>query len=109
MDVLGFLPAMSSSVELDRVSKRFEGVMAVDEVTLEIRRGELFALLGPSGCGKTTLLRMIAGLEEPDAGTIRIGGEDVTEVPAHRRPVNMVFQQYALFPHLTAERNVGFG
>ncbi|MFY9824497.1 MAG: ABC transporter ATP-binding protein [Thermoanaerobaculia bacterium] len=97
------------SVEIDRVTKRFEGVTAVDEVTLDIRRGELFALLGPSGCGKTTLLRLIAGLEEPDAGSIRIGGADVTAVPAHRRPVNMVFQQYALFPHLTVEQNVAFG
>jgi len=97
------------SVEIDRVTKRFDGVSAVDEVTLEIQRGELFALLGPSGCGKTTLLRMIAGLEEPDAGAIRIAGADVTAMPAHRRPVHMVFQQYALFPHLTVERNVGFG
>jgi putative spermidine/putrescine transport system ATP-binding protein len=97
------------SVEIDRLTKRFDGVTAVDEVTLEIRRGELFALLGPSGCGKTTLLRLIAGLEEPDAGTIRIGGADVTAMPAHRRPVNMVFQQYALFPHLTVGQNVAFG
>src|SRR3954471_10596103 len=99
----------TSSVEIDRVTKRFDGVTAVDGVSLAIRRGELFALLGPSGCGKTTLLRMIAGLEEPDSGTIRIAGADVTSVPAHRRPVNMVFQQYALFPHLTVERNVAFG
>jgi len=97
------------SVEIDRVTRRFGGVTAVDGVTLEIRRGELFALLGPSGCGKTTLLRLIAGLEEPDAGAIRIGGADVTSVPAHRRPVNMVFQQYALFPHLTVGQNVAFG
>jgi len=102
-------PAADLSVEIDRVTKRFGAVTAVGGVTLEIRRGELFALLGPSGCGKTTLLRLIAGLEEPDAGTIRIGGADVTSVPAHRRPVNMVFQQYALFPHLTVERNVAFG
>jgi putative spermidine/putrescine transport system ATP-binding protein len=97
------------SVEIDRVSKSFGAITAVGGVTLEIRRGELFALLGPSGCGKTTLLRLIAGLEEPDAGAIRIGGADVTSVPAHRRPVNMVFQQYALFPHLTVEQNVAFG
>jgi putative spermidine/putrescine transport system ATP-binding protein len=101
--------ATDLSVEIDRVTKRFGAVTAVGGVTLEIRRGELFALLGPSGCGKTTLLRLIAGLEEPDAGAIRIGGADVTSVPAHRRPVNMVFQQYALFPHLTVERNVAFG
>ncbi len=97
------------SVEIDRVTKRFDGVTAVDGVTLAIRRGEFFALLGPSGCGKTTLLRMIAGLEETDEGTIRIGGVDSTRVPPHRRPVNMVFQQYALFPHLTVEQNVAFG
>jgi ABC-type Fe3+/spermidine/putrescine transport system ATPase subunit len=103
------MPPADSSVEIDRVTKRFESVTAVDGVTLAIRRGEFFALLGPSGCGKTTLLRMIAGLEEPDEGTIRIGGADVTRVPPHRRPVNMVFQQYALFPHLTVEQNVAFG
>jgi putative spermidine/putrescine transport system ATP-binding protein len=110
--MLGFRLAMTPpdlSVEIDRVTKRFDAVTAVDAVTLEIRRGEFFALLGPSGCGKTTLLRLIAGLEEPDAGAIRIGGADVAAVPAHRRPVNMVFQQYALFPHLTVGQNVGFG
>jgi spermidine/putrescine ABC transporter ATP-binding subunit len=96
-------------VEIRAVTKRFGEVTAVDGVSLAIGRGELFALLGPSGCGKTTLLRMIAGFEMPDAGTIRIQGEDVTRVPPHRRPVNMVFQQYALFPHLTVEENVGFG
>src|SRR5436305_2447962 len=103
------MPPATPSVEIDRVTKRFDGVTAVDGVTLAIHRGEFFALLGPSGCGKTTLLRMIAGLEEPDEGMIRIGGADVTSVPAHRRPVNMVFQQYALFPHLTVEQNVAFG
>ena len=97
------------SVEIQEVTKRFGEVTAVDGVSLSIGRGELFALLGPSGCGKTTLLRMIAGFEAPSAGTIRIQGEDVTQVPPHRRPVNMVFQQYALFPHLTVEENVGFG
>jgi ABC-type Fe3+/spermidine/putrescine transport system ATPase subunit len=102
-------PAAEFSVEIEGVAKRFGGVTAVDGVTLAIRQGELFALLGPSGCGKTTLLRMIAGLEEPDAGTIRIGGADVTRTPPHRRPVNMVFQHYALFPHLTVESNVAFG
>jgi spermidine/putrescine ABC transporter ATP-binding subunit len=97
------------SVEIQDITKRFGEVVAVDGVSLDIGRGELFALLGPSGCGKTTLLRMIAGFEAPSAGTIRIQGQDVTRVPPHRRPVNMVFQQYALFPHLTVEENVGFG
>jgi spermidine/putrescine transport system ATP-binding protein len=97
------------SVDLKGVTKRFGDVPAVDAVSLEIRRGELFALLGPSGCGKTTLLRLIAGFEEPNAGIIRIQGSDVTRLPPHRRPVNMVFQHYALFPHLTVEENVAFG
>ncbi|HEX4966326.1 MAG TPA: ABC transporter ATP-binding protein [Thermoanaerobaculia bacterium] len=103
------MPPVSYSVEIDSVTKRFGGITAVDGVSLAIRSGELIALLGPSGCGKTTLLRMLAGLEAPDEGTIRIGGGDVTAVPPHRRPVNMVFQQYALFPHLTVEQNVAFG
>jgi putative spermidine/putrescine transport system ATP-binding protein len=98
-----------SGVEIRQVTKRFGEVTAVDEVSLEVRRGELFALLGPSGCGKTTLLRMVGGLEAPTAGTIRIEGIDVTSVPAHRRPAHMVFQQYALFPHLTVAENVAFG
>ena len=97
------------SVEIDGVVKRFGDVTAVDGVTLRIRRGELFSLLGPSGCGKTTLLRMIGGFEAPDSGTVRIDGVDVTAVPAHRRPTHMVFQHYALFPHLTVEENVAFG
>ncbi|HEY0557978.1 MAG TPA: ABC transporter ATP-binding protein [Thermoanaerobaculia bacterium] len=102
-------PTPPPSVEIQDVTKRFGAVTAVDGVSLSIGRGELFALLGPSGCGKTTLLRMIAGFEAPSAGTIHIQGRDVTQVPPHRRPVNMVFQQYALFPHLTVEENVGFG
>jgi len=99
----------SQSVVLDRVRRTFDGVVAVDDVSLEVESGEFFSLLGPSGCGKTTSLRMIAGFERPDAGRIAIGDADVTETPPHRRPVNTVFQSYALFPHLTVEQNVGFG
>src|SRR5882724_13073651 len=98
-----------SIVKVEGASKRFGAVIAVDNVDLDIRRGELFALLGGSGCGKTTLLRMIAGFETPDAGRILIDGQDMTGVPPHRRPVNMMFQSYALFPHLTVEGNVAFG
>jgi ABC-type Fe3+/spermidine/putrescine transport system ATPase subunit len=102
-------PSVPPSVEIRGVTKRFGDSAAVDGVSLEIGRGELFALLGPSGCGKTTLLRMIGGLEAPSAGSIHIDGADVTAVPPHERPVNMVFQQYALFPHLTVAENVAFG
>ncbi|MGB2851712.1 MAG: ABC transporter ATP-binding protein [Solirubrobacterales bacterium] len=97
-------------IELGRVSKRFGGAPpAVDDVSLSIPAGEFFSLLGPSGCGKTTTLRMIAGFEDPDAGTVGIDGEDVTFVPARRRAVHMVFQDYALFPHMTVAENVAFG
>jgi len=99
----------SQSVVLERISKSFEDVAAVDDVSLEIGSGEFFSLLGPSGCGKTTTLRMIAGFERPDAGSIRIGDADITETPPHLRPVNTVFQSYALFPHLSVEQNVAFG
>ncbi len=97
------------SVEIDAVSKRFGDFLAVDGVSLDIRRGEFFSLLGPSGCGKTTLLRMIGGFETPTSGAIRIRGVDMTGQPPHRRPVNMVFQHYALFPHLTVADNIAFG
>ena len=96
-------------VVLGGVTKRFDELTAVDDVSLEVGSGEFFSLLGPSGCGKTTTLRMVAGFERPDAGRIFSGDQDVTDVPPHRRPVNTVFQSYALFPHLTLERNVGFG
>src|SRR5437667_2688757 len=99
----------SAAIGLDGVSKRFGTHPAVDDVTLEIGEGEFFSLLGPSGCGKTTTLRMVAGFELPDAGRIVLKGNDVTEVPANRRPVNMVFQQYALFPHMSVYDNVAFG
>jgi spermidine/putrescine transport system ATP-binding protein len=91
------------------VSKRFGGVGAVDDVSLEIAEGEFFSLLGPSGCGKTTTLRMVAGFERPDEGRIVLQGSDVTTVPANKRPLNMVFQQYALFPHMSVYENVAFG
>ena len=96
-------------VRVDRVEKRFGEVVAVDGVTLDIEHGEFFALLGPSGCGKTTLLRLLAGFEVPDTGTIAIDGEDMTGVPPYRRPVNMMFQSYALFPHMSVAGNIGFG
>jgi putrescine transport system ATP-binding protein len=96
-------------VRFDAVSKRFGALTAVDALSLDIMQGEFFALLGPSGCGKTTLLRMLAGFETPDAGRVLLAGEDISAVPPHRRPVNMMFQSYALFPHLTVEGNVAFG
>lgn len=97
------------AVELTGITRRFGTVRAVDQVDLTIHRGEFFSLLGPSGCGKTTLLRIIAGLELPNAGRVRIGGRDATPLPAHLRPVNTVFQSYALFPHLTVRENIEFG
>ena len=96
-------------IAIEEVSKRFGPVTAVDRVSLEIRQNEFFALLGPSGCGKTTLLRMLAGFETPDEGTIGIAGQDMTEVPPNRRPVNMVFQSYAVFPHMSVFDNVAYG
>jgi len=96
-------------VRFEAVSKRFGAVAAVETLTLDIMHGEFFALLGPSGCGKTTLLRMIAGFETPSEGRILLDGDDIVPVPPHRRPVNMMFQSYALFPHLTVEGNIAFG
>jgi putrescine transport system ATP-binding protein len=96
-------------VQFDTVSKRFGGVVAVDSVLLDILEGEFFALLGPSGCGKTTLLRMLAGFEQPSEGRVLLDGEDLTGTPPHQRPVNMMFQSYALFPHLTVAGNIAFG
>jgi spermidine/putrescine transport system ATP-binding protein len=96
-------------IRCDGVSKRFGGTAAVDNVSLAIEEGEFFALLGPSGCGKTTLLRMLAGLEAPDAGRITIDGVDMAGVPPNHRPVNMVFQSYAVFPHMNVADNVGYG
>jgi spermidine/putrescine transport system ATP-binding protein len=99
----------SVAIALEGVSKGFGKVAAVNDVSLSIGEGEFFSLLGPSGCGKTTSLRMIAGFEQPDAGRILLQGDDVTRVPPNRRPVNMVFQQYALFPHMSVYDNVAFG
>jgi putrescine transport system ATP-binding protein len=96
-------------VRFEAVSKRYAGVSAVAELSLDIFQGEFFALLGPSGCGKTTLLRLLAGLEMPDEGRVLLDGHDLDCVPPHRRAVNMMFQSYALFPHLDVERNVAFG
>src|SRR6059058_1754294 len=96
-------------VRLEGVTKRFEDVVAVDDVSLEIERGSFFAMLGPSGCGKTTTLRMIGGFEEPSEGTIYLGTEPVTGRPPYKRDVNTVFQSYALFPHLSIFENVAFG
>ena len=100
---------MAVSIQIQGLVKRFGATTALDHVDLEIQPGELFFLLGPSGCGKTTLLRHIAGFYTPDEGTIRIGGEDVTNVPPHRRDTGMVFQSYALWPHMTLAENVAFG
>src|SRR5438477_12833586 len=97
------------AIELEAVVRRFGSFEALSRVTLSIRKGEFFSLLGPSGCGKTTLLRIVAGLDLPDEGAVRIGGVNVHDVPAHRRPVNTVFQSYALFPHLVVFDNIAFG
>ena len=100
---------MAVSIQIRDLVKRFGATTALDRVTLDIEPGELFFLLGPSGCGKTTLLRHVAGFYEPDEGRILIGGEDVTRVPPHRRDTGMVFQSYALWPHMTLAENVAFG
>jgi putrescine transport system ATP-binding protein len=109
----GFAPwadrAAQPLLRIEALRKRFGAFIAVDQLSLDIYQGEFFALLGPSGCGKTTLLRMIAGFEQPDAGRILLDGVDLAPVPPHRRPVNMMFQSYALFPHLNVEANIAFG
>jgi ABC-type Fe3+/spermidine/putrescine transport system ATPase subunit len=97
----------SPDIRFDRVSKRYGDVVAVDSVSLAVERGEFFSFLGPSGCGKTTSLRLIAGFEQPTQGDVHIGGVSVIGVPPHKRPVNMVFQHYALFPHMTVADNIG--
>lgn len=98
-----------SFISIENVVKTFGAFTAIDGISLGIGQGEFFSLLGPSGCGKSTLLRMLAGFETPDSGRILLDGADVTEIPAHRRPTNMMFQSYALFPHLTVRKNIAFG
>ncbi|MEM7075576.1 MAG: ABC transporter ATP-binding protein [Pseudomonadota bacterium] len=100
---------MTGGVQLSDVTKRFGSVTAVDGVSLDIRDNELFALLGPSGCGKTTLLRMLAGFDMPDAGKVVVGGQDITSWRPRHRPINMMFQSYALFPHMSVAQNVAYG
>ncbi len=102
-------PAAKPFIQLQNVSKHFDGFPAVSDVSLDIYKGELFSILGGSGCGKTTLLRMLAGFERPTSGRILIDGADMTEVPPYERPVNMMFQSYAIFPHLSVEKNVAYG
>jgi spermidine/putrescine transport system ATP-binding protein len=101
--------APEADIRLEGVTKRFGEMVAVDDLTLSIERGAFYALLGPSGCGKTTTLRMIGGFEDPSEGIIHLGGQAVTDLPPYKRDVNTVFQSYALFPHLSVERNVAFG
>jgi putrescine transport system ATP-binding protein len=96
-------------IRIENVTKKFNDFVAVNNVSLDIYKGELFALLGGSGCGKTTLLRMLSGFESPTEGRVWIDGQDMTNVPPYERPVNMMFQSYALFPHMTVEQNVGYG
>lgn len=107
------MPIMTDRLVISAVTKTFphavHPVTAVDDLSLCIRENEFFTLLGPSGCGKTTLLRLVAGLEQADKGEILLDGEDITPLPANRRPVNTVFQNYALFPHMTVAQNIGFG
>ncbi|HUN76977.1 MAG TPA: ABC transporter ATP-binding protein [Steroidobacteraceae bacterium] len=102
-------PAQKPQILIEGVSKRYGDFVAVESLNLAIFKGEIFALVGASGCGKTTLLRMLAGFARQSTGRIVIDGVDMTEVPPHERPVNMMFQSYALFPHMTVERNVGYG
>jgi putrescine transport system ATP-binding protein len=102
-------PEQRPFIEIEGLTKRFDDFVAVDHVDLKIYRRELFTILGGSGCGKTTLLRMLAGFEKPSAGRIRIDGVDVTDLPPYQRPVNMMFQSYAVFPHMNVKQNIAYG
>ena len=102
-------PAEKPLIRFDAVTKKFDDFVAIDNLNLKIYEREFFALLGPSGCGKTTLMRMLAGFEQPTKGSIMLRQEHLTDIPPHRRPVNMMFQSYALFPHMTVEQNIAFG
>jgi spermidine/putrescine transport system ATP-binding protein len=103
------MPTDTPAIEVENLVRRFGDVCALDHVSVKIRKGEFFSLLGPSGCGKTTLLRIVGGLDIADEGVVRIDGIDAREIPAHKRPVNTVFQSYALFPHMTVADNIAFG
>ena len=102
------MASRSADLKVEGLVKRFGEVVALAGVSLDIASGELLTILGPSGSGKTTLLKVVAGFETPDAGTVRVDGTDITAIPPARRDIGMVFQNYALFPHLTVERNVAF-
>ena len=102
-------PEAEPFIKIQGITKQFDDFIAVDNIDLEIYKGELFSLLGGSGCGKTTLLRMLAGFETPNAGRIFIDGIDMTDIPPYQRPVNMMFQSYALFPHMSVEKNIAYG
>ena len=100
---------MPEFLRFENITKKFGSLCAVDNLSLSVEKGEFFSLLGPSGCGKTTLLRIIAGFEYPDSGRVYLNGEDITDLPPHKRKVNTIFQSYALFPHLSVWQNIAFG
>ena len=100
---------MTPFIRIQNISKKFGELLAVDDVSFNLERGELFSLLGPSGCGKTTLLRMLAGFEKPSEGYIEIDGQDMANVDPADRPVNIMFQSYALFPHMSVSNNIAYG
>lgn len=108
-DPFGQQAAMEDILHFESITKKYGSITAADEVTLRIRKGEIFSMLGPSGCGKTTLLRIAAGFESPDQGRVYLNGEDITDRPPNQRPLNTIFQNYALFPHMTVRDNMAFG